>query len=476
VRGPVLLSLLATGACALVGVPPTESDAGPIPPPAAAPAQAPGAPPPPVAGEPVPGPAPRPEPAPAPDAPPPPRVVDLSAGGFPERARVEAPTPPPAPAFGEVRALWVVRTTLTSPEAVRTMVERARRAGFNTLLVQVRGRGDAFYASTLEPRAEQLARQPVSFDPLGLVLEEAHAAGLAVHAWINTHLVWGGGTPPRDPGHLARTRPEALAVPRTLARELARLHPEDPRYLGALLRHAVQNSDRVEGVYTSPSHPVVQERLAQVVHELAERYSLDGIHMDYVRYASSEFDFSGATLDAFRAWALPRVSRARARELDRAALLDPLAWPAALAGPWDEFRRESVTRGVALVAAEARAARPGLLVSAAVFADREDAYRHRFQDWVSWTREGLLDVVVPMAYTPDDGLFRSQVEEAVERVGAGRVWAGIGAWQSTPAGTVSKIGLARELGARGFSLFSYDWLAEQRWLGGPLLERVLEGR
>jgi uncharacterized lipoprotein YddW (UPF0748 family) len=85
--------------------------------------------------------------------------------------------------IAEVRALWVVRTTLTSPAAVRTMVGDAWQGGFNTLLVQVRGRGDAYYLSSLEPRAAALADQPRDFDPLALVLEEAHARGMTVHAW-----------------------------------------------------------------------------------------------------------------------------------------------------------------------------------------------------------------------------------------------------------------------------------------------------
>ena len=63
----------------------------------------------------------------------------------------------PTHRFEEVRGLWVVRTTLTSPERVRAMVASAARAGFNTLLVQVRGRGDAYYDSRWEPRAAALA-------------------------------------------------------------------------------------------------------------------------------------------------------------------------------------------------------------------------------------------------------------------------------------------------------------------------------
>jgi hypothetical protein len=43
---------------------------------------------------------------------------------------------------------------------------RAQGAGFNTLIVQVRGRGDAYYRSRWEPRAIELKDQPAEFDPL----------------------------------------------------------------------------------------------------------------------------------------------------------------------------------------------------------------------------------------------------------------------------------------------------------------------
>src|SRR4051812_10840502 len=75
-----------------------------------------------------------------------------------------------APAAEETRALWVLRSSLTSPESIASLVRTAREQGFNTLLVQVRGRGDAYYASTLEPRAAELARQPAGFDPLATLL------------------------------------------------------------------------------------------------------------------------------------------------------------------------------------------------------------------------------------------------------------------------------------------------------------------
>ena len=132
----------------------------------------------------------------------------------------------------EVRALWVVRTSLVSPQAVDDMVVAAQQSGFNTLLVQVRGRGDAYFLNGLEPRPVSLTSQP-AFDPLGDTIAKAHARGLAVHAWINVNLVSGTNVP-SDRTHIVYRHPEWLMVPRQLGDDLATLDPAGPEYLGRL--------------------------------------------------------------------------------------------------------------------------------------------------------------------------------------------------------------------------------------------------
>src|SRR5262249_9766377 len=112
----------------------------------------------------------------------------------------------------EVRALWVVRTSLTSPQAIDAMVGAAQQSGFNTLLGPVRGRGDSFFLNGIEPRPPALTSQP-SFDPLAETIAKAHARGLAVHAWINVNLVAGTDVP-ASRAHVAYRHPEWLMVPR----------------------------------------------------------------------------------------------------------------------------------------------------------------------------------------------------------------------------------------------------------------------
>ncbi|MFI5178781.1 MAG: family 10 glycosylhydrolase, partial [Vicinamibacterales bacterium] len=159
---------------------------------------------------------------------------------------------PALAAAEEVRGLWVQRTSLASPATIAAMVDAARDGGFNTLLVQVRGRGEAFYESDIEPRATELDAEPASFDPLATTLELAHKSGLRVHAWINVNLVASAATLPRSHSHVVFRHPEWLMVPSALASALHDVDPQSPEYVAALARWTRSMSSQVEGLYLSP--------------------------------------------------------------------------------------------------------------------------------------------------------------------------------------------------------------------------------
>ncbi len=378
------------------------------------------------------------------------------------------------PAAAEVRAVWVVRHSLSSPAAVREVVAQAAAGGFNTLLVQVRGRGDALYGTSLEPRPEFLASQP-PFDALQLVVDEARARGMTVHAWVNAFIVWGPVDPPRDPRHLVNVYPEWLAVPRALGRELYHVDPHDPAYVRRLIEYSAANIDVVEGLYASPSHPGVQERLHAIWIDLASRYDLDGIHHDYIRYPTSAFDYSRSTLDRFQVWVKPRIAARRYDALQDAARSDPYSFADALPGQWDRFRSESVSGLVRRIYGDVKARRPHLTVSAAVLPEWRSAARWRFQAWPDWLAEGILDVAVPMAYTTDAEKFHGWVEAALAAAGAPeRVWAGIGAYLNPVDRTVEQIEQARAIGVSGTAVFSYSQASDTPPPDGtaPALHRI----
>jgi uncharacterized lipoprotein YddW (UPF0748 family) len=374
------------------------------------------------------------------------------------------PSPGRSPAHGsastETRGAWVLRTSLTSPAAIGRMVQQVRAAGLNTILVQVRGRGEAFYRSDLEPRATDLVNQPASFDPLEATLTLAHKAGLRVHAWVNVGLVSSAVNLPRSTRHVARRHPEWLMVPRALAGPLRNTSPSSASYVQALARWSRENNTQVEGLFLSPIVPDAQEHSIAVVRELTRRYELDGVHLDYIRFPTEEFDYSRAALAEFRRTRMDAVAPAERQRIDREMASRPTAWADAASESWAAFRRERLTSLLTRLGAAARAERPGIVISAAVVPNTSEARTRKFQDWEAWSKAGLIDILCPMAYTPQTSEFASQIEDVVETAGATPIWAGIGAYRLTTAQTAANVRAARRAGATGVLLFSYDSLVD----------------
>jgi uncharacterized lipoprotein YddW (UPF0748 family) len=368
----------------------------------------------------------------------------------------------------EVRALWVQRTSLTSPAAIAQMVDTARAAGFNTLLVQVRGRGDGYFRNGVEPRAAALVGQSDDFDPLATVLKSARGAGLRVHAWVNVNLVANVTDLPAARKHLVYRHPEWLMVPRSLTREIAGIDPERPEYLEKLVRTVRTLSAQVEGLYVSPIPDAAAAYTTSVVDDLARRYDVDGIHFDYIRYPNEEFDYSPAALSRFRRDVIPDLKRTERNHYDARLKTEPTIYADAFPERWRAFRRDRLTALLIRLRAAVKSRRPNATVSAAVFPDARDAVTRRLQDWPLWTERGLLDVICPMAYTNDPAAFRAQIESARLLAGDKPVWAGIGAYRLSSSETIESILTAREIGARGVVLFSYDNLATLPGQSGAL--------
>jgi uncharacterized lipoprotein YddW (UPF0748 family) len=366
--------------------------------------------------------------------------------------------PQDAAPLADVRGLWVLRTSMTSPASIAAVVRTAVEGGYNTLLVQVRSRGEAYYASEIDPRAAELAQQPKTFDPLAVMLTTAHAAGLKVHAWVNVNFVSSAVALPTSKNHVAAKHPEWLMVPRALAAELHRLDPASPAYVNRLARWTRGQQDSVEGLYLSPATDEAQDYTVGVIRSIAKSYPLDGIHLDYIRYPSEEFDYSAAALRAFRAGHARAVEAGERERLDRASRADPLVWARSYPEAWTTFRTERLTTLVKKVRTAVKTARPKAVLSSAVIPDPADARDAHFQNWEGWADSGLLDVVCPMAYSTMPAAFADQVASAVSAAHGQPVWMGIGAWRLPVAQTAAHVATARRAGVEGVLLFSYDSL------------------
>lgn len=359
----------------------------------------------------------------------------------------------------EVRALWVVRTTLTSPSAIAAMVKAAKASGFNTLLVQIRGRADAYYQSRTEPRPPSLANQP-TFDPLATTVARAREAGLRVHAWVNVNLVASTNELPSARDHVVYRHPEWLMVPRALGADLAGVDPRSPEYLGRLARYVRNQPADLEGLYLSPMTPGAAQYTVDVVRDIVRRYEVDGVHLDYVRYPNDDFDYSREALSAFRRDVIGDLVPADQRRYDARLTTAPLIYTQAFPERWRVFRAARLTSLLAQLKDAIKDVRPAAIVSAAVAPDAAEAATHRLQNWREWLARDLIDVVCPMAYTTDAEVFTSQIAAARQIAGTHPVWAGIGAYRLSSGQIVADVQSARRLGVAGIILFSYDSLSD----------------
>ncbi|HEU5133011.1 MAG TPA: family 10 glycosylhydrolase, partial [Pyrinomonadaceae bacterium] len=327
-----------------------------------------------------------------------------------------------------------------------------------------------------EPRTIDLKDQPSLFDPLALTLTEAHKRGLKVHAWINTNLLANLDALPVQPDHVYNKHPEWLAVPKPVAAELYNMSPRDAAYRQKIVEWSKANRGELEGVYTGPANPKVRDHIYNIWMDVLKHYPVDGLHFDYVRFASPDFDYSRMSLEKFRKWLEPQLNADQRKQLKEALRTNPLAAPEMFATHFADFQRAQVTTLVERIYRAVKKRKPEALVSASVFANDENAYTRRFQDWRRWLQMGILDVACPMAYSTDTAVFQKQIEVATTtaRNAKRQVWAGIGAYRIPSESAVEKINVARTLKAEGFILFSYDFTARPSELNpdGAYLQRV----
>ncbi len=340
----------------------------------------------------------------------------------------------------ETRALWVSRFDFESEDDVRTMVDRAASANLNLIFFQVRAVADAFYTPGLEPWSASLTGtlgQDPGWDPLATVLDLAHARGIEVHAWVNVYPAWLGNTPP-----------PADTTPRHMYHEFNERYEEE---WVQWTRRGPQRLTAGEYLSANPAHPAVVDRVVAVCRDILSRYPVDGVHLDYIRYAGSEYSYDPLS----------------EREYAQAAAQNPQL-------SRDDWQRDQVTGLVQRVRNEALPARRGarLTITAwPVYIDRwgwfsgRGGYNAYFQDSHGWGREGVVSAIMPMLYSPTvhgyPDRFEALAQDHVTGTQPGAVVLGIGAEYDTFEPIAERIEIARRVGARGQGFFSYRGLEER---------------
>jgi len=329
-------------------------------------------------------------------------------------------------ASAEMRGIWITRFSWEGEAELRGMIDHASAVGFNAVFFQVRGSFDALYASSLEPWAAslsgELGKDP-GWDPLAVVVEHAHFLGMEVHAYLNTYPLWKGIEPPVSAG-----------IPHAL-----QLHPN-----WVIRDEAGQAKELNEHyIFASPGHPEVSEHVYRVATDVAERYEIDGLHMDYVRYPDAAGSFDAASQHALQSQGLDRLSWQReqpGRLLGRISEAIDIPLSAAVWGVYeDRFGWGRVSEGL-----------------------------HDYhQDSHGWLSQGQVDAIAPMIYwglteIPGERLdFSTLLEDHMVHSSGRHIYAGVGGEKIGMDQVIACIGESRRQGAAGVVLFDYSLFEDE---------------
>lgn len=275
----------------------------------------------------------------------------------------------------ETRAVWL--TTLSGLDWPRTkavsatsrqmqqaelcrQLDSLKAANFNTILLQVRSRDNALYPSGQEVFTDVLTGTPgksPGYDPLAFAIRECHKRGMELHAWV-VAIPLGSDKQSKELG----------------ARSFVRKHPE------MCIRFR-------RNWYLDPGHPQTKTHLAGIVKEIVERYDVDGINLDYIRYPDHPKRFPDQ-----------RSYRKYGQGKDLA-----------------QWRRDNITAIVREIYQTVKAVKPWVKVGSSPVGKYRDvaryssrgwnAYNVVYQDAQQWLKEGIQDLVLPMAYFRENSFY-----------------------------------------------------------------------
>ena len=255
----------------------------------------------------------------------------------------------------EVRAVWL--TTLrgldwpsvlahdgigieAQKQQLCQMLDRLKLAGINTVLLQTRVRATTIYPSNFEPWDECLSGKPgmsPGYDALQLAIDECHRRGMELHAWVVTIPVGKWNT--------------------YGCKRIRQRYPSLIKKIGD------------EG-YMNPDSYHTADYLSNICQEIAERYDIDGIHLDYIRY--------------------------------------PETWRG-------KMRADNITSIVQTIHDRVKSCKPWVKLSCSPIGKYDDLSRYRSNGWNArrrvaqdaqlWLRTGLMDQLYPMMYFQGNNFY-----------------------------------------------------------------------
>ena len=339
--------------------------------------------------------------------------------------------------YSSVKAVWIsyieIAGHLSGRDETRfaaefgKMLDNCASLGINTVYVHVRSHGDAYYYSDLFPFTRQLTGaidKRTDYDPLKVMVREAHERGISFHAWIN-------------PLRLC-TNSEIVNISDKYAVGKWYSGDEKGRYI-----------TNVNGTwYLDPAYEAVRKLIGDNVREIVSNYNVDGVHIDDYFYPTTAESFDSAAFAASGSSSLKAFRTANINAMVK------------------EMFTAAHECGTAIFGAAPQGSDPNNL----------DVL---YADTAAWCSGGYIDYFTPQIYYGFENQampYKSVVDHWCEKVrgtgtkliaglsvykcGTEDKWAGTGSaeWQNASDILKRQIEYANLKGCSGAALYSYDYL------------------
>lgn len=337
----------------------------------------------------------------------------------------------------EIRAVWIFYSEISMinenggteksfTEKIGKMLDDCKSINVNNVFVQVRPFADSFYPSKVFPWSRYLTGEQgkaVDYDPLKIMVEQAHLRSIAIHAWLNPYRI-------------------------SLTGSVCDSHPAK--------KWIDENSDNViitdSGTFFNPASAPATKLILDGVREIAENYDVDGIHIDDYFYMSQSEEIDKNDYEKYTS-AGGRLSL-------------------------DEWRRQNINTFVSSMYNTVKAVNENLTVSVSPAGNVDNNYNTLYADVKKWASEkGYCDWLIPQIYYGFESEklpFEKAADEwkKLKKEKSVKLIAGLGAYrvlEENEGEWVSEDIILRQIkyaegaGYEGYSLFSYSSLFSEKF-------------
>ena len=254
-----------------------------------------------------------------------------------------------------------------SPQQMQARLTRhldaLQKINVNAVMFQVRAEADALYQSSYEPWSRFLTgKQGVApnpyWDPLQWMIEQCHKRGMECHAWINPYR--------------AKTKD---------THELSTMHP--------YVQHPERFFNYGDLLIFHPGLKENRDYICKIVHDILNRYDVDGLHMDDYFYPypqagvdipdAEQFQRFGAGFSSVADWRRDNVNRLIQELHDTIRAVKP--WVKFGVSPFGIYHNH----------------REGDVIPGSATRGSEN-YNALYADVLKWVNNGWVDYNIPQLY------------------------------------------------------------------------------